>query len=136
MAYANDQWSMAGGQLLTVRYHPAKRFSHDPSEMVTDVQCPREYWRPIARAITLFPRDAFDYLWVIRPPAYDPKFNQGLIPVWTNGPSTLYKIDHGVQPAEVGKGDLPFPNWERQLSPTSSSRLPAYSAVHVGDAQG
>ncbi|WP_216073920.1 hypothetical protein, partial [Acinetobacter baumannii] len=78
LAYTNDQWSMAGGQLLTVRYADAKRFAHDPSQIVTDVQCPREYWRPVAWALARFPRDAFDYVWMIETPAYNPRFEQGL----------------------------------------------------------
>jgi len=125
MAYANDQWSMAGGQLLTVRYFKARPFAHDPSEMVTDVQCPREWWRPVARALARFPRDAFDYVWLIRPPAYDPRLNVGLIPVWRDGPSALYKIDHGVPPPTVNREDLPRPLPERMHSPLSSSHLPA-----------
>ena len=56
LAYANDQWSMAGAQLLTTKYRVARGFSHDPSEIVTSVQCPREFWRPISRSMALFPR--------------------------------------------------------------------------------
>jgi hypothetical protein len=96
MAYTNDQWSMAGAQLLTTRYLPAGRFSHDPSQIVTSVQCPREWWRPISRAMARFPRNAFDYVWLIRPPAYDPKFNAGLVPIWRDGTSVLYRVDHGA----------------------------------------
>ena len=94
MAYSNDQWSMAGAQLLTTRYYAAARFSHDPSQIVTSVQCPREWWRPISRAMARFPRGAFDYVWLIRPPAYDPKFNQGLVEIWRDGTSVLFRVDH------------------------------------------
>ncbi|QIG81443.1 hypothetical protein [Stakelama tenebrarum] len=109
MSYANDQWSMAGGQLLTVRYRAAGRYAHDPSELVTDVKCPREWWRPIAWSLTHFPRDAFDYVWLIRPPAYDPRLEQGLIEVWRDGDSALFRIDHDVPPAELVPEDLPRP---------------------------
>lgn len=115
IAYTNDQWSMAGGQLLTVRYladRPrgdiARRFVHDPSQMVTDVQCPREYWRPIAWMLTNFPRDAFDYVWVIRPPAYDRRLEQGLTEVWRDGTSVLLKVDRTKPPALPGPQDLPL----------------------------
>jgi hypothetical protein len=94
LAYSNDQWSMAGAQLLTAKYLPAGRFAHDPSQIVTSIQCPREWWRPINRALARFPRNAFDYVWLIAPPAYDPKFNQGLVEVWRDGTSVLYRIDH------------------------------------------
>jgi len=112
LAYTNDQWSMAGGQLLTVRYRAAQRFAHDPSQIVTDVQCPREWWRPIARSLVTFPRDAFDYVWVIRPPHYDPRLEQGLVPVWRDGTSVLFKVDHDVPPALPTPKDLPVPKPE------------------------
>ncbi|MCD2323167.1 hypothetical protein LQ953_03945 [Sphingomonas sp. IC-56] len=115
LAYANDQWSMAGGQLLTVRYAAAERFAHDPSELVTDVQCPREWWRPIPWALSRFPRDAFDYVWLIRPPAYDPRFEQGLVPVWRDGSSALFRVDHSVPAPVVRAGELPVPRWERDI---------------------
>lgn len=94
MAYSNDQWSMAGAQLLTTRYASARGFRHDPSQIVTHVQCPREWWRPIARSLAKFPRDAFDYVWLIEPPAYDKKLEAGLIPLWRDGRSAVFKIDH------------------------------------------
>jgi hypothetical protein len=115
LAYTNDQWSMAGGQLLTVRYAAAKRFAHDPSQIVTDVQCPREYWRPVAWALARFPRDAFDYVWMIEPPAYNPRFEQGLIPIWRDGASALFKVDHSVPAPVIEPGELPVPRWERDI---------------------
>lgn len=115
LAYTNDQWSMAGGQLMTVRYAAAKRFSHDPSQIVTDVQCPREWWRPVPWALARFPREAFDYVWMIRPPAYNPRFEQGLVPIWRDGSSALFKVDHSVPAPVVMPGELPVPRWEREL---------------------
>ena len=105
-AYANDQWSMAGAQLLTVKYARAQRFAHDPSEIVTSVQCPREWWRPISKAMARFPRNAFDYVWLIRPPAYDAKFNQGLIPIWRDGSSVLFRVDHSQRGIEISDAAL------------------------------
>ncbi|WP_375380685.1 hypothetical protein [uncultured Sphingomonas sp.] len=104
LAYTNDQWSMAGAQLLTTRYRAAQRYAHDPSQIVTSVQCPREYWRPISRSLARFPRDAFDYVWLIRVPSYDPALEQGLVPVWRSGEpgatgsSALLKVDHAIPP--------------------------------------
>ena len=124
LAYTNDQWSMAGGQLLTVRYRPAGHYSHDPSQIVTDVQCPREWWRPIARSLVNFPRDAFDYVWVIRPPHYDPRLEQGLIPIWRDGTSALFRIDHSVEPATPEPKDLPPPKPMAYLELHSDGRYP------------
>lgn len=93
LAYTNDQWSMAGAQLLTARYVPAQRFAHDPSEIVTALRCRGQWWRPIAMAIEQFPRDAFDYLWLIQPPPYDRALVDGMTPIWRDGTSVLYRID-------------------------------------------
>lgn len=129
LAYTNDQWSMAGGQLLTVRYAAAKRFSHDPSQIVTDVQCPREWWRPVAWALARFPRDAFDYVWMIRPPKYDPRFEQGLVPVWRDGSSALFRVDHRVPPPVIRPGELPVPRWERDYILTDGRQMVRPSPV-------
>lgn len=109
MAYSNDQWSMAGAQLLTTRYRAARRFHHDPSQIVTHVQCPREWWRPISRSLALFPRDAFDYVWLIQPPPYDKKLEAGLIPVWRDGRSAVFRIDHNRPAVTLTREELTPP---------------------------
>jgi hypothetical protein len=98
LAYTNDQWSMAGAQLLTTRYVAARGFAHDASQIVTERKCPGEWWRSMNVSMARFPRDAFDYVWLIRPPPYDPSLNAGLIEVWRNGSSVLFRIDHKVTP--------------------------------------
>ena len=109
MAYSNDQWSMAGAQMLTTKYVAAKGFSHDPSEIVTDVQCPREWWRPIDRSLGLFPRVAFDYVWLINPPPYDPKYAEDLTPIWRDGTSVLFKVEHVEAAPAATRNDFPMP---------------------------
>ncbi|MBR0553240.1 hypothetical protein [Stakelama marina] len=98
LAFSNDQWSMAGGQLLTVRYAAGRGFNHDPSELVTYRKCHGEMWRPIDWALRTFPRDAFDYLWLIGPPPYDPALLKGMTPVWRDGTSMVLRIDHDAKP--------------------------------------
>ncbi|PAX08312.1 hypothetical protein CKY28_07985 [Sphingomonas lenta] len=93
LAYSNDQWSMAGAQLLTTRYFPARGYAHDPSQMVTDRQCRYELWRPIEKALAGFPRQAFDYVWILQPPPYDPRLLSGLTPVWRDGEHLLLRVD-------------------------------------------
>lgn len=94
-AYTNDQWSMAGAQLLTVRYRDAGRFAHDPSQIVTAVRCSGEWWRPVSRAVAQFPRDAFDYVWMVRTPPVEEKYRADLIPIWRSarGDSVVYRVD-------------------------------------------
>ena len=101
LAYSNDQWSMPGAQQLTTRYGLARGFQHDPSQIVTDRQCRGEWWRPIDRALSTFPRDAFDYVWLLRPPRFDPALTKGLTPIWRDGRNALYRVDDRAQPAPV-----------------------------------
>lgn len=102
LAYSNDQWSMAGAQQLTTRYLPAKGFAHDPSQIVTDRRCRGEWWRPVNRALARFPRDAFDYVWLLDPPPYDPALTKGLTPIWRGERgSVLWRVDDRTQPAPV-----------------------------------
>ncbi|MFD1788366.1 hypothetical protein ACFSC3_12365 [Sphingomonas floccifaciens] len=105
LAYTNDQWSMPGAQLLTVKYQAGRPFNHDPSEIVTTTQCPTEWWRPVSISLVRFPRDAFDYVWLISPPNYDKRLEQGLVPVWRDGTSALFRVDHSVPPAALSIDD-------------------------------
>ncbi|WP_294293150.1 hypothetical protein [uncultured Sphingomonas sp.] len=105
LAYTNDQWSMPGAQLLTVKYAAGRPFNHDPSEIVTTTQCPTEWWRPVSISLVRFPRDAFDYVWLISPPNYDKRLEQGLVPIWRDGTSALFRVDHNVPPAELSIDD-------------------------------
>jgi hypothetical protein len=85
--------------LLTVRYTPAGRFAHDPSEIVTDRRCRGEWWRPLKLSLAILPRQAFDYVWLINPSDYGPEFVAGMTPIWREGRSVLYRIDDRRQPA-------------------------------------
>ena len=59
-AFSNDQWTMAGAQLLDVRYKPGWPYIRDPSQIVTRQRCSGEIWRTLNGALAGFPRDAFD----------------------------------------------------------------------------
>ena len=103
-AFSNDQWSMAGAQLLQVRYRPGSPFIQDPTQVVTARFCRRESWRTVNLALASFPRTGFDYVWLIRPPPFDPRLTAGLRPVWRSGPSVLYRVVDRSPPAIVPEG--------------------------------
>jgi hypothetical protein len=92
-AFINDQWVMAGAQLLRVRYREAAPFLSDPSQVVTLRRCPGEFYRPIDAALAYVPREAVDYVWLIHTPPHDPRLTQGLRPVWRSGNSVLYRVE-------------------------------------------
>ncbi|HEY0044697.1 MAG TPA: hypothetical protein VGB62_09125 [Allosphingosinicella sp.] len=98
-AYSNDQWSMPGAQLLTVRYRAKRRFVADPSQMVVSHWCRGEMWMPIDYALFNMPREAYDYVWLVQPPAHDPRLTSGLVPLWRNGTSVLYRVADRNPPA-------------------------------------
>jgi hypothetical protein len=92
-AFSNDQWVLAGAQLLTIRWNPGANFIQDASQIVTEVRCRYEPWRTIDQALAHFPRQSFDYVWLIDPPRHNPALLQGLTPIWQDGTSVLYRVD-------------------------------------------
>lgn len=92
-AFANDQWTLPGAQLLSIDYPPGGRFVRDPSQIATLRRCPGEWWLTIEESLLYFPRHAFDYVWLIDPPPYDPELTKGLTPIWRDGTSVLYRVD-------------------------------------------
>jgi len=105
-AFSNDQWTLAGAQLLHIRYEPGFPFLHDPSEIVTRHRCRGEMWRTTDQALAEFPRDAFDYVWLISPPPFNAKFAQGLQPVWRDGSSVLYRVVGQSRPPDASRSAI------------------------------
>jgi hypothetical protein len=107
-AFSNDQWTMAGAQLLQVRYREGWPFVVDATQIVTARRCAHEYWRSIDLALAVFPRDAFDYVWLIDPPRYNPMLTQGLRPIWRSGTSVLYRVESNAKiETPAGNGTRP-----------------------------
>jgi hypothetical protein len=108
-AFSNDQWTMAGAQLLDVRYKPGWPFIRDPSQIVTRLRCGGEIWRTLDTTLDYVPRDAFDYVWLIAPPGpIDPEAVADLRPVWRDGPSVLYRVESNANSeTPAGSGTLP-----------------------------
>ena len=116
LAYANDQWSMPGAQLLTARYAAAGMFAHDPSEIVTPGWCPREWWKPIDFSMARFPRDAFDYVWLIRTPPFNARYASDLDRVWhsPSGASALLQVNRARPAPNIADEEL-YPKWFLEL---------------------
>jgi hypothetical protein len=100
---------MAGAQLIFVYFPGGGNFVRDPSQVVVERKCmtrPREIWLTLNEALAKFPRDAFDYVWLIEPPRYDPKLSRGLQPLWKNGSSVLFRV---VDRRPAGASEEPRP---------------------------
>ncbi|MFC7536377.1 hypothetical protein ACFQPG_03235 [Sphingomonas sp. GCM10030256] len=90
--FSNNHWTVEGAKLLTVRYAPAGLFSNDPSQLVRDPRC-RLNPTPVNIALAAVPRRAFDYLWLLDPPPFNPALLAGAEPVWRgNNRSALYRL--------------------------------------------
>jgi hypothetical protein len=90
--FSNDQWVIQGLNLLRLRYWQAGKFAADPSQITRPGWCRGRGGWFVDAALHQFPRDRFDYLWMIDPPEFDPKYVEGLTPVWRDGRSVLYRI--------------------------------------------
>jgi hypothetical protein len=92
LGFSNDQWPMAGSSLLTVRGPAAGRFAYDPSQKVRPRPCAYADAWPVEVSLRRFPRDQFDYLWLIDAPPFDPALLNGTSLVWSGPGSALYRL--------------------------------------------
>ncbi len=98
-AFSNDQWTIEGANLLSVRYRQAGHFIADPSQIVRPPHCASSEIWSVDRALGAIPRDAFDYVWLIDLPPHDPRLLQGMTPIWRGQGSLLYAVgNRGGQP--------------------------------------
>jgi hypothetical protein len=89
--FSNDQWIIEGTNLLTLRYTEPGVFAADSSQIVRPNGCRVSGWW-INRALRLWPRDKFDYIWLIDPPPHDQKLLSGMRAVWRGPDSVLYQV--------------------------------------------
>jgi hypothetical protein len=92
LGFSNDQWPLTGSSLLTIRDTEGGRFVLDPSQKVRPRPCAYADAWPIEVSLRRFPREQFDYLWLIDPPAFDPALLKGTTRVWRGPGSALYRL--------------------------------------------
>ena len=89
--FSNDQWVIEGVNLLDLKYKKAGYFAADPSQLVRPNHCRDRIHRQIDESLATMPRDDFDYVWLIDPPAYSPVSAADMKPVWRGPGSILYQ---------------------------------------------
>ena len=89
--FINDNWAMAGAQLLKLRY-TAGRFSEDPSQMVEAPGCKMRGRLNLDEAIVDFPRERFDYVWLIDAVPANWPVDPGLKLIWHSATGALYRV--------------------------------------------
>ena len=88
--FSNDEWQANGAQLMRVNYSAARPFEADPSTLVYKAEClaKAQSRRPATKldertldaALREFPRAAFNYVWILKPPeTFEPPSDLRLI---------------------------------------------------------
>ena len=90
--FSNDQWVMEGLNSLKLKYRAPGYFASDPSQLARPNNCRDRGHLQINQSLAFLPRDAFDYVWLVDPPDFDPAFVAGLHEVWRGGGSILYRV--------------------------------------------
>ncbi|UYY57758.1 hypothetical protein [Sphingomonas sp. S2-65] len=88
--FTNEQWSIAGQQLLRARHPDAGWFRSDPSQLIYSAGCT---YRPMTvdGALRSFPRGVFTHVWTVGMPA-NPRLYPDLELVWSNRLSAVYRV--------------------------------------------
>ena len=92
-AFSNDQWELGRASPLQVDYPAAGAYARDPSQLTRIVPCGEVYMPLYRDTLMHFPREAFDYLWMIDAPA--PEGYGEFELVERNGGAALYRIRSG-----------------------------------------
>jgi hypothetical protein len=90
--FSNDQWVMEGLNLLDLTYRTPGHFASDPSQRVRRPGCGVGPLWTLDTALRRLPRGAFDYVWLVDPPPFDPSLLNGMQLVWRGPGSILYRL--------------------------------------------
>jgi hypothetical protein len=87
--FSNEQWKVAGANLMDIHYPAAGKFEADPSQLIAG-RCAIDGWPNVDQAVRRIPPGAIDYLWLIDAPA--PTALPGAVLVWSSAGSMLYRL--------------------------------------------
>ena len=92
-ALENSMWRMPGAQLLSVKSETHLGwFGSDPSQIVLPDRCGTlEHWS-VNKSLAEFPRDKFDYVWIVDAPPFDARLTTGWQQLYRYRASILYRI--------------------------------------------
>ncbi|MGB4333592.1 MAG: hypothetical protein WBJ41_01940 [Chromatiaceae bacterium] len=97
-AFTNGQWSIKGSHRVLPLGGAGTSFDADPSQFISGENCnpplnPDEQMAALHRRIAQIPPDRFDYLWAIN---FDPRLiapQPGLISLYADDLTSLYRLD-------------------------------------------
>jgi hypothetical protein len=90
--FSNDQWVMEGVNLLDLKYWAAGHFAADPSQRVRREGCGVGPLWTIDKALAVVPESAFDFVWLVDPPPFNPAIASRFEMVWRGPGSVLYRF--------------------------------------------
>ncbi len=90
-AFVNALWQVSGAQSLNIRYNLDTNFASDPSQYVFSGDCDKQ-GRTMESKLSAFPRDRFDFVWIIDPPITVKLQNYGLEPIYSDSNTALLRI--------------------------------------------
>ncbi|QIG81442.1 hypothetical protein [Stakelama tenebrarum] len=91
-SFTNDQFDLGNSATLKIIAPGVEGFAMDPSHTVTPYHCGLGDFRTVEEALRDFPRDRFDYVWLLDAPAIDAGVTAGLTPVWRDEHDQLFRI--------------------------------------------
>jgi hypothetical protein len=90
--FSNDQWVMEGLNLLDLKYWAPGHFAADPSQRVRREGCGVGPLWTLDKALAVVPERAFDFVWLVDPPPFNPVLTERFEPVWRGPGSILYRF--------------------------------------------
>lgn len=93
--FTNEQWALAGQQIVHPLHPGAAPFDRDPSQLVYPATVPGG--TDFDHALATFDRATFRYVWTIGFPV-GRTHQPDLIPIWSDGRSAIYRVSSRPSP--------------------------------------
>jgi hypothetical protein len=90
-AFVNSMWFVPGAEALTIRYNLDTPYYADPSQYVSGRPC-SNIPKTLAMVARDFPRNRFDYVWMLRLDGTPQPMPADLVPLYRDPATALYKV--------------------------------------------
>jgi hypothetical protein len=90
-AFVNSMWLVAGAESLDIIYNRDTAFHADPSQFIADDGC-TDYPKTMTETLKAFPRDRFDFVWMLRLEGTRPAMPADLKLLYEDQQTALFRI--------------------------------------------
>jgi hypothetical protein len=91
-AFVNSQWAVRSALPSRPIYNQDTEFGANPSHYIWEGNCPAQGGKILKNVLPTFPRDRFDYLWLIRSDLRTTPIPQDLVLVFRDFETELYRV--------------------------------------------